>query len=428
MDPLSKRIGIVGGGQLGKMMILEAKRLGFYVITLDPAADCPSHSISDELITASFDNEGAYHALAEKTDVITYEYEHINAHALESLEQSGHPVYPTAASLKTIQNKYTQKLTLKEAGIPVPNFTLIDGNSIINNPANAPPYHDSLFNPQPSTLNSQLSTPNPQLPTLNSQLSTLNSPSASPYPIMLKTTLGGYDGKGNALIRSEADAEAAFRLLGGGTVPLMAEEFVAFDREISIIATRGIDGSRVVYPPAENIHKNSILDITIVPARMPAESVRKATEIAHKVMEVFEGVGTFCVEMFLTKSGGILVNEVAPRPHNSGHYTIEGCPVNQFENHIRAITGLPLGNVELIKPTVMINLLGEGSGPARLTGLPDAYADPDIHVHYYGKAESKNGRKMGHLTATGATAEEALEKAARAKNLLKIRGNEVYSC
>ena len=413
MDFIRKRIGIVGGGQLGKMMILEAKRLGFYVVTLDPAEDCPSHSISDEHIAAGFDDEAAYHELAGKVDVITYEFEHIHARVLETLEQKGHIVYPSIASLKIIQDKYSQKETLHKNGVPVPRFAPVDNVNAIK----------ALGADACLGVSRQQSAQN-AIPALGAGRGTLgaHSPGSLGYPLMLKTTLGGYDGKGNALVLSEADAEDAYRLLGGGSTALMAEEFVDFEKEISIIATRGIDGNRVIYPPAENIHRNSILDITIVPARIPGEAEIKASQIAHRVMEVFEGVGTFCVEMFLAKNGEILVNEVAPRPHNSGHYTIEGCLVNQFENHIRAITGLPLGSVELVSPTVMINLLGESDGSARLKGLEEAYADPNIHVHFYGKSESKTDRKMGHLTAVDKTADAALARAKRAKELVKVVG------
>ena len=412
MSNKAKRIGIIGGGQLGKMMILEAKRLGFYIVTFDPSAACPSHSISDELIVAPFDDESAYRLLASKTDLITYEYEHIHAHALLTLEQNGYQIYPSAASLITIQNKHTQKLTLCKNGIPVPRFAAVHNISDIRALGGCDGAFESTRS-SPDDINTELS----------NSLSQIGEKPVFGYPLMLKTTLGGYDGKGNALIASESEIADAFASLGGGMAALMAEEFVAYDKEISIIATRGIDGSRVVYPPAENSHKNSILDTTIVPARIPHQSMKKAEEIAHNVMEVFEGVGTFCVEMFLTETGDVLVNEVAPRPHNSGHYTIEGCLVNQFENHIRAITGLPLGNVSLIHPTVMINILGESEGPARLAGLAEAYSDPNIHIHLYGKSESKPDRKMGHLTAVGNDAEDALRRAKRAKNAVRVSGS-----
>ena len=384
-DAVRKKIGIVGGGQLGKMMILEAKRLGFYVVTLDPSKDCPSQSVSDELIVANLDDVSAYARLARKVDVITYEWELINAQALEELASMGHPVYPSIASLKIIQNKFMQNQALLENDIPVPSFARIDGVAAIKR---------------------------------------LGDPSKFGYPMMLKTTLGGYDGKGVALVRTEADAGIAYVSLGGGKVELMAEEFVDYDMEISIIACRGIDGSKVIYPAAENIHVNSILDTTVAPARISQSTVGKAIKLADKVMEVFEGVGTFGIEMFVTKKGDVLVNEIAPRPHNSGHYTIEACFANQFENHIRAITELPFGDVRLIQPTVMINLLGEGNGASTLVGLKEAYADPNVHVHFYGKSESKTGRKMGHLTAVDNTVIGAIERAEKTKGFVKIVGIE----
>ena len=382
MNVISKKIGIVGGGQLGKMMILEAKRLGFYVVTLDPEPDCPSKSISDELIISSLNNPEAYFELAGKVDVITYEWELINAQIMDDLQRRGHLIYPSVASLKIIQNKYTQNKTLRESGVPVPRFELVGGVEAIRG--------------------------------LGEKFG---------YPLMLKTTLGGYDGKGVAMIRSEAEIEGTYKLMGSGKIELMVEEFVDFACEISIIATRGIDGSCVIYPIAENSHKNSILDTTIAPARVSVDVAQKATEIAHRVMDVFDGVGTFGVEMFVSKSGEVSVNEIAPRPHNSGHYTIEGCFANQFENHIRAITGLPLGNVELLQPSVMVNLLGESGGPAHLLGLEEIYAaDPNIHVHFYGKKVSKIGRKMGHFTVVDQTVEGALQRAERAKSIVKVTG------
>jgi len=381
MDITKKRIGIIGGGQLGKMMILEAKRLGFYIVTLDPTKDCPSHSISDEHIIAPFNDEKAYYALAKKADVITYEFEHINVSVLEALENTGHLIYPSVKSLKIIQNKLSQKSTLQKNNIPVPRFLPV--NSI-----------DDIIS--------------------------LGDKSEFGYPLMLKSALGGYDGKGNYLITGKSQIEEAYNSLGAGKFDLMVEQFVDFEMEISIIATRGIDGKRKVYPPAENKHKNSILDITIAPARIDSTIADNAVKIASGVMEVFEGVGTFCVEMFVTKTGEILINEVAPRPHNSGHFTIEACFANQFENHIRAITGLPLGDTGLISPCVMINLLGDSNGIAELSGLEDAYNDPNIHVHLYGKSTSAIGRKMGHLTAIGDTVEHAHERALRAKEIVKV--------
>ncbi|MCL2694163.1 MAG: 5-(carboxyamino)imidazole ribonucleotide synthase [Oscillospiraceae bacterium] len=374
MNIAQKRIGIIGGGQLGKMMILEAKRLGFYVVTLDPDAKCPSSSISDELIVAGLNDTEAFRKLAEKVDVITYEWELIGIEALKAIESEGSTIYPSVRSLEIIQDKYTQKLALKNAGIPVPDFKKVQNREDIG-------------------------------------------------VGMLKTTKGGYDGKGVALIKTEAEIEAAYLSLGGGKKELMTEDFVDFEMEISVIACRGIDGRNVIYPIAENVHSNSILDTTIVPARINGDIAAKAADIALKVMDVFEGVGTFCIEMFVGKSGEVSVNEVAPRPHNSGHYTIEGCFANQFENHIRAITGLPLGDVTLKQPTVMVNLLGMSGGVPNLLGIEEAYRDiPNIRVHLYGKETSKKDRKMGHFTVTDRTVEEAVEKAERAKKLIRIEG------
>ena len=383
MNIIKKKIGIIGGGQLGKMMILEAKKLGFYVVVLDPTADCPAHSISDGHVVAGFDEAEGYFELARQVDVITYEFEHINAKALEILEKEGHVIYPSVASLKSIQNKHSQKEVLSSQAIPVPRFARVSSVD---------------------------------------EITELGKKERFGYPLMLKNTTGGYDGKGNAFIKDESEAEKAYRQLGGETRELMVEEFVAFDKEISIIACRGIDGTRVVYPVGENMHANSILDTTIVPAAISDEAMKKAASIADKVMEVFEGVGTFCIELFVAKNGEIYVNEVAPRPHNSGHYTIEGCLASQFENHIRGIAGLPFGSTSLTTPIVMVNLLGESDGAARLEGLEEAYLDPNVRVHFYGKSESKIGRKMGHFTVTDKTAEGAVERAQKIKRIVRVVG------
>ena len=381
MDTIKKKIGIIGGGQLGKMMILEAKRLGFYVVVLDPGEDCPAHSISDEHIVADFDKNDGYFELAKRVDIITYEFEHINAEALRILEDEGHIIYPSVNALKTIQNKYSQNEVLAKNGVLIPKFIKVASVDDIK-----------------------------------------ESGTKLGYPMMLKATMGGYDGKGNALIRDESEVETAFAQLGGGKNEVMVEEFIDFEKEISVIACRGIDGTRTIYPVAENKHSNSILDTTIVPARVSEEALKKATEVSDKVMEVFEGVGTFCMELFLGKNGEIYVNEVAPRPHNSGHYTIEGCFANQFENHIRAIVGLPFGNADLLQPTVMVNLLGESDGVAKLVGLEEVYLDPNVHVHFYGKSESKTDRKMGHFTVVDKTVEGAIERAKKAQAIVHVVG------
>ncbi|MCL2532151.1 MAG: 5-(carboxyamino)imidazole ribonucleotide synthase [Oscillospiraceae bacterium] len=378
MNLFKKKIGIVGGGQLGKMMILEAKRLGLWVAVLDPSATCCSASICDELIVAPLNDTAAYLDLASRVDVITYEWENISAAALEQVPV---PVYPSVQSLKIIQSKLLQKQTLRNGGVPVPDFTAVHSLEDI------------------VQAGQQLG-----------------------YPLVLKTLGGGYDGKGVAVVQDENDIPAAYAKLGSGALPLMAEQFVPYVCEISIIATRGMDGSRVIYPVAENHHENSILDTTIVPARISSAVEARARDIADRVLEILQGVGTCCVEMFVTADGQVSVNEVAPRPHNSGHYTIEGCLTSQFENHIRAVAGLPLGDVSLRQPTVMVNLLGQSAGPAQLLGVEEAYADPQVKVHFYGKPLSKTGGKAGHITAIDSAVEGAIARAERARNIVQVTG------
>jgi len=383
MNIIGKKTGIVGGGQLGKMMILEAKRLGFFVAVLDPDPVCSAASICDALIVADLHDEAAFVQFARQVDVITYEFENINAAALEKLEQQGHVIYPSVKSLKTIQNKLLQKQALESAGIPVPRFVKVQSTQDV-----------------------------------------AKAGETFGYPMMLKTTTGGYDGYGNALVRDVASIEAAYQKLGAGAKELMVEAFVPFEKEVSIIATRGIDGARAIYPVAENHHENSRLDTTIVPARIDEQASKRVGEVADRVMELFEGVGTFGIELFVTKDGNVLVNEVAPRPHNSGHYTIEGCLVNQFENHVRAIVGLPLGDSTLKQPTVMVNLLGESDGPTQVEGLTQVYEDPMVKVHLYGKPQAKIHRKMGHITAIDQTVEGAITRAEKARVLVHVVGNK----
>lgn len=380
---IHKKIGIIGGGQLGQMMILEAKKMGFYITVLDPTLNCPAHTIVDEHIVADFEDEKAIRLLAEKSDVVTYEFEHINAQVLKQLEAEGKKVYPTATSLEIIQNKFSQKSLLKKDGIPVPDFMAVSSPAEI-----------------------------------------LAAGKEYGFPLMLKACTGGYDGKGNYVVKNENDCENGYKELGGGTLPLMAEKFYPFIMEISVLACRAINGDIKVYPVAENIHKDSILDKTRVPASISAKTTENAMNLAKRVMEVFEGVGMFCVEMFVDKDGNVAINEVAPRPHNSGHYTIEACVTSQFEQHIRAVSGLPLGDPSLVRPVVMRNILGEegSSGKAVVEGADEALAIPGVTLHVYGKETSKPKRKMGHLTATAATLEEAEKNADMAKDFIKIKG------
>ena len=365
------RIGIIGGGQLGKMMILDAKRLDTYFVILDPTPKCPADSIADEHIVADFDDVRAFHELADKVDVITYEFEHINAQALQELEAEGHKVYPSSETLLHIQNKYDQKMWLRQNDLPVPDFKKVETPEDIREAG-------KIFG----------------------------------YPMMLKTCTGGYDGKGNAPVDTEADVERAFEALGSGKLPLMVEAFCPFEKEVSILVCRSVNGDVKVFPVAENVHKDSILDETTVPANISETSTEKAMDIARRAVHAFNAYGMLCIELFVTADGEVLVNELAPRPHNSGHYTIEGCVTSQYENHIRGILGLPLGSAELIRPTVMINIIGQYSvDKAEVKGLEEAYAIGEVKVHIYGKEKVSKGRKMGHITVTDTTVESALEKA-----------------
>jgi 5-(carboxyamino)imidazole ribonucleotide synthase len=368
-----KTIGIVGGGQLGKMMIFDAKRLGLRIVTLDPSADCPSASISDEMIIAGFNDAKAYAELAKKSDVITYEFEHINAAHLEEIEKQGAKIFPSVASLKIIQDKLTQKQALADSGILVPVFEKVESLADLQH------YY-----------------------------------AKNPKPFMLKARCGGYDGKGNFFVINENFIADGFSALGGyAGKTLMVEELINFTRELSVIATRSQSGEIVIFPIAENVHVDSILDTTTVPASEIDSTLHdKIFEVAKNVMDCFKGVGTFCVELFIDdKNGNVWVNEVAPRVHNSGHYTIEACRVSQFENHIRAIVGLGLGSTELlVGGVVMKNIIGKNSASASYTGVEEAYCiSPNLNMHIYGKTKSAKGRKMGHFTVTGESVKEAKE-------------------
>jgi 5-(carboxyamino)imidazole ribonucleotide synthase len=382
---LATRIGIVGGGQLGKMMALEAKKMGIYVVILDPDPNCCARSVTDEYIEAGLKDREGILELARRVDVVTWEIEHINVDALLYVQVGGTPVFPSPLSLKIIQNKLTQKQKLLQNGVRVPEFIGVEGIADI-----------------------------------------LNAGEKFGYPMMLKVCMGGYDGRGNYLIRSIVDIQEAFLALGGGKNLLMVEKFVDFSMEISVLACRGRDGTVAIYPVAQNEHREEQLYETMAPADIYTDTRDSAMAVARRVMEVFDGVGMFCVEMFVTKNGKVLVNEIAPRPHNSGHYTIEGCTSSQFENHVRAVCGLPLGSTKLIRPTVMRNILGEfgHAGPAYLQGAEEALAVKGVWLHVYGKLETRPKRKMGHLTAMGETLMAARQKIEEAHSHLKMISRE----
>jgi 5-(carboxyamino)imidazole ribonucleotide synthase len=371
-------LGILGGGQLGRMFTFEAKRLGYRVITLEPRLDSPCGQVADDQIVADYEDEAALTRLAAAADVITYEFENIDARAVEFLESLGKAVHPSSRVLRISQDRLLEKEFLKKAGLGVTEFQAVN----------------SLADLETACIQVGL-------------------------PGILKTVRGGYDGKGQAVVADLAVAKLAFEKLYNGH-PLIWEKKVAFTKELSVIACRGVDGKAKAYPVAENIHVENILDVSLVPARISLAAADKARAMAVKVGEALGIIGAYCVELFLTEDDGILVNEIAPRPHNSGHYTLDACVCSQFEQQVRAICGLPLGSTEILKPSVMINLIGDGKGDF-LEGTAQVLGDPNLTLHLYGKSKPEAKRKMGHFTVVGETLEMALTSAEASRRLLYWR-------
>lgn len=376
-------VGIIGGGQLGRMMILEGKKLGLKFIVLDPSPQCPSASIADRLIVGSFYDMAKLRELADASQIVTYEFEHIGTDALLQLVEAGNKIYPSPLTLQMIQDKYLQKTFLRENSIPTADFLAI--NSL-----------EELY----------------------------RAAMSFGFPMLLKQRRGGYDGKGNLLIEREEDIPKAYNAMKDELNQLMVEAFVNYKLEISAIVAAGRTGEIKIYPLSENLHENNILKRTIVPARISEALAEKVSGIALDTVELLEGIGVFCIEMFIDTDNNILVNEIAPRTHNSGHYTLEGCYTSQFSQHLRCILNLPLGSTALIHPCVMINLLGEEgySGEGRIDGLEAALELSKVYIHYYDKKETKPRRKMGHITIINEALEEALKKAEKLESLVKVVG------
>lgn len=371
------RIGIIGGGQLGKIMAQKAKKMGFHVTILDPTPDCPAGQVSDQQIVGGFHDKEMLELLVNKCDVTTFELEHVDTQILKKLYDDGKRIYPSPYVMELIQNKYEQKKLLDESGIPVPAY-----KNVIT----------------PADLES------------------------FGLPVIQKSKMGGYDGKGVVLLKDKNDVENK-----SIKAESFIEELVDIDKELAIMIARSIDGEMAAYPVVEMIfdERVNICDSVIAPARISAEIEKEATEIAKKCIDVLGGVGVFGIEMFLTKDGKILVNEIAPRPHNSGHYTVESCATSQFEQIIRAVTNLPLGSTKLISPSAMVNLLGEEgyAGEPFIQGIHETLEISELSFHFYSKKETKPFRKMGHITVLDDDAQSALEKALRAKDILKIKGS-----
>lgn len=370
-------LGILGGGQLGRMFALEARRMGYRVVTLEPGADSPCGQVADRQIEADYADRAALKELAGASDVITYEFENIDAGAVEFLEGLGKPVRPGGKVLRITQDRLLEKEFLRNAGLEVTAFRAVDSLADLETAA-----------------------------------------AEAGFPAFLKTVRGGYDGKGQEPAAGPAEAEAAFRKLHRGR-PLIWERKVPFAKELSVVACRGLDGRTVSYPAAENVHVQNILDVSVVPARVDAKAADLARAAAETVGRALEIVGTYCVELFLVpgssgRPDAVLVNEIAPRPHNSGHYTLDACACSQFEQQVRAICGLPLGTTGILKPSAMVNLVGDGKGD-RLHGVEGLLREPGLALHLYGKTRAPAKRKMGHFTVLGETADEALEKARAAR-------------
>ncbi|SJZ83381.1 5-(carboxyamino)imidazole ribonucleotide synthase [Pilibacter termitis] len=355
-------IGIVGGGQLGRMMCVAAKYMGFRVGVLDPTEDAPAAQVADFHIQADYDDEKAMTELAEKSTIITYEFENVDVETLNNVQ--GKAEIPQGTDLLAItQDRLLEKVFLEENNVIIaPYATIIRASDIQRG------------------------------------LEEVG------FPCVLKTTRGGYDGKGQYVIYSMSDVAPAMNLLRDGTCVL--EAWIPYEKEISVIVAGNGKDSFTVFPAVENIHRSNILHETIAPARIEQEIGEEAERIALTIAKALKLSGTLCIEMFLTKEGSLYVNELAPRPHNSGHYTIEACSMSQFEAHIRGICGWPLPEVKILSRAVMVNVLGNEFYDTQ-NFIKDK---PDWHFHYYGKKEAKYGRKMGHITILTENVEETLEE------------------
>jgi 5-(carboxyamino)imidazole ribonucleotide synthase len=367
-------VGVLGSGQLGRMFAIAARRMGYRVHTLSPDEDTPTGQVADVEIKASYADLDRVRDFARAVDVVTFEFENIPRDAAETAAQQV-PVRPRADVLHTTQNRLREKNFLASAGVPIAPFK----------PVSAPDQAAEAVK-------------------------------AIGTPAVLKSAGFGYDGKGQKKIMEARDAEAAFRSVGGQAS--VVEAFIPFEKEVSVVAARGLDGAFVPFAVFENAHANHILDVTVVPAAIPQATAREAVDIARAIFEKLDVVGVMCVEFFLTREGRLLVNELAPRPHNSGHVTIDACVTSQFEQQLRAVCGLPLGAPDVLRPGAMANLLGdlwqngEPNWPALL-------AFPDVKLHLYGKVEARPGRKMGHLTALADTPDAARNRVLAAREALR---------
>ncbi|MFM7206949.1 MAG: 5-(carboxyamino)imidazole ribonucleotide synthase [Planctomycetaceae bacterium] len=370
-------LGILGGGQLGSMFAAAAKRMGYRVEAISDVADCPAAIHCDRLHVGSFSDAALLARVAADCDAVTFEFENVPVEAGRTLAEAV-PVRPDPEVLHTTQDRAREKTFLTRLGFACAPYRIVD-----------------------------------------SRAGLWRAVAEIGLPAVLKTAAFGYDGKGQTKLLSPADVEAAWERLGGGPDGprrLVLEGFVDFDCEISVVAARGGDGTLAIFPPSRNAHANHVLDVSSVPAGLPAPVLDEAAAVTGRILEMLDVVGVACVEFFVTRDGRVLVNEIAPRTHNSGHLTIEACETSQFEQQVRAVCGLPLGSTRLRSPAAMANILGD----CWTAGPPDwaaALAVPGVWLHLYGKREARPGRKMGHLTALAPTVEEAVAKVMTARRL-----------
>lgn len=369
-------LGVLGGGQLGRMFAIAARRLGYRVHVLVPEDDSPTSQVADHTVVAAYDDLDAVARFARGVRAVTFEFENVSAAAAETAAKFAH-VRPGGHVLHTAQQRIREKTFLRNAGLPTPDFQ-----------------------------------PVRSLAELGDALKRIGTPA------VLKTAAWGYDGKGQTIIRTADQAAEAWNLLR--TDEAILEAFVRFEREVSVVAVRGVNGEFASYGPIDNAHRDHILDLSLCPAGVSDKVARDAVEIARTVMQKLEVVGVLCVEMFLKPDGSLLVNELAPRPHNSGHLTIDAHVSCQFEQQARAIAGLPLGSTRQLAPAAMANLLGD----RWQDGEPNWSAVcgfSNVKLHLYGKREARRGRKMGHLTALGDSTRHAADRVLAAREAMQTR-------
>jgi len=374
-----KTIGILGGGQLARMSLFAAKRLGFNVAIIEKEKNSPAGQLTHLEFTGSFNDRKLLKKFAEVSDVITLENEFVDAGIIGYLEDLGKKVFPSSQTIALIQDKLYQKQTLQKHGIPVAEFTDVTGTDD--------------FEKVCETLG---------------------------LPFILKSRKMGYDGYGIALVKNRKNFNDALEKLRKRHLSVMAEKFIRFKLELATIVVR-TKKQLCIYPVVRTVQRNHICHIVTAPAEISGSAKKLAGDIAIASVEAFRGYGIFAVEMFLTSDNRILVNEMAPRPHNSGHYTIEGCVTSQFENHIRSVLDLPLGSSEMVHPyAVMVNILGKTNGNGVMKNYKTVLANKSIHLHIYGKSRSSKGRKMGHITVTGSNLKKILSVARQTEKQIII--------